>query len=87
MRSSMRCPGVSSGFAPRAQILDAETGNVLKVPRIVRRHGQVIDKGCRPDKQIHIVDADALRPEDRPDASELFRAIGVEGNNADLVFE
>lgn len=56
--------GLINRAASRCQpVLQPQAGDVPKVPCIVRDHRQIIDKGCRPDEQVHIVDADALWPE------------------------
>ena len=66
----------ASGSQP---VFEAQAGDVPKVLGIVRHHGQVVDEACRPDEQVHIVDADSLPPEVGPHASELVGAVGVEG--------
>ena len=70
------------GFAAsRSQpVFHAQTGNVPKMLGVMRNHRQVKDKGCCPDKQVHVIDTDTPRPEvgpQRPNSSTVSASNGM----------
>ena len=78
---------MATSISRREPVVQPQTGDVLKIRRVVSDHRQVVDQGCGGNHQVRCWNGNALLQQRASHLPELFGTRRIKINHLDLLKE